>query len=158
MAVRTEILTYYTKEREMKKARQRFLMLRALLLEERNSELLEMLEAVLEQCRRYVESVIKMEARAAEIKKKYGNDPVAWRLEIEPVDEARRLSHNSLIAHLEAFNRNCTKKYGWQPKGRIPVGGVFTLDPNVLSDPYSLVSRTEIANWAFYLVLGMGTA
>ncbi len=159
MVIRETILSYYAGEKvKISKAVERYRQLRELLQENGDKELLEMLDDVVSACRRYVEAVIKMEYKAMMIKKKYGTeDPLAWKMEIEPADRDRRVAHDALISYLEAFNRNAAKRYGWEPEGRIPIGGIFTLDPDFLSDPYSKRSRGAIANWAFYLTLGLDT-
>ncbi len=156
MVIRGQVLGYYANQAEISKATQRYRELKELFMRQKDTELLEMLDDVVRACRRYVEAVIRMEYKAAEIKKRYGAEPGPWKLEIEPLDQNRRIAHDALIAHLEAFNRNAAKKYGWQPEGRIPTGGIFALDPDLLSDPSSKQSRGEIANWAFYLSIGLG--
>lgn len=157
MVLRKEILAYYVgNKEEIKKAVERYRTLKTIIEQSKDDTLQDMLRDVVNAARRYVEAVIRMEYKAREVKQVYGDDPIAWKLEIEPADEARRVAHDALIAYLEAFNRNAAKKYGWEPEGKIPVGGLYSRDPDDLTHPASARSRNRIADWAFYLVIGLG--
>lgn len=64
---------------------------------------------------------------------------------VKEMDEARRMSHESLISNLHCCNRYLFNKFG----DEIPVGGVYSLPPESIRD------RSAIGDWAGYLVEAM---
>jgi hypothetical protein len=111
------------------------------------------LESLVDSCSRYVEAVVRMEIEAAIVKATTPGDPAAWKAAVGPLDQARSTTHDGLIDRLLAFNAAASSRYGWEPEGRIPVGGAFTLSPDILSAPEA--RRAEIGDWAYFLTLGL---
>lgn len=132
------------------RARERFLEITALL--KADPEFLDQLHTLVGACRRYVSCVVRMESELLLSKQTHLDDPRGWQAHVGSLDYARKVAHDSLISQLIAFNRASAERHGWSPEGRIPVGGLFTLDPSCLGPS---VDRSTIGDWALYLVLGL---
>jgi hypothetical protein len=135
---------------QLVRARERFLDISAILKDD--SESLGQLHALLGACRRYVSCVVRMESELLLSKQTHLGDLRGWQAHVGSLDQARKVAHDSLISQLLSFNRTSADRYGWSPEGRIPVGGLFTLDPSCLGPS---VDRSVIGDWALYLVLGL---
>lgn len=93
-------------------------------------------------CSRYVESVVNFEVEAKALK--LGR---ITKKDLEHTDAVRKSAHDALISNVTIFNRKVSKKYGWQARGgKIPPGGIFSLDPLLMKD------RKSFTRWAFLLV------
>jgi hypothetical protein len=127
-----------------------------ILKQENDGELLGMLDSLLILCRQYIRSVIQMEAVREKLLRRYvqyREYAAAETIELLPLEITRRDLHNRLIHLLIEFNSALGRKYGWKPEGKIPLGGIFTLDPAYLSQPFDW--RAKIADWAYYLIQGI---
>jgi hypothetical protein len=142
---------------EIKKAGQRYAEIRQILAQEKDKELLGMLDSLVNLSRQYIRAVIEMEAVREKLMRRYVHYKdyhAAEMYELMPLEIRRRDLHNSVIHLLINFNSELGQKYKWKPEGKIPIGGIFTLDPAYLAQPFDW--RAKIADWAYLLIQGLG--
>ncbi len=142
---------------EIKKAGQRYVEIQQILEQEKDKELLGKLESLVRLCRQYIRAVIEMEAKREKLMNRYvtyREYSEVERYELMPLEIGRRELHNALINLLIDFNSELGQKYKWKPEGKIPLGGIFTLDPAYLAQPFDW--RAKIADWAYLLIQGIG--
>lgn len=125
---------------KVKKAGERYELIHKFLEDKKDNDSLDFLDSLVENCKNYVNYVVNMEKQIQFIK--FRSEEWEMREKIEELDKNRRIFHESLISKLLSFNRYLFKKYD----DKIPVGGIFTLDPESIRDRYS------VADWAGYLV------
>lgn len=125
---------------EVKKAGERYELIRKFLIDQKDKDCLELLEDLLKSCENYVNYVSSMERRIKLIR--FRSEEWEQREQIEELDKNRRIYHDSLITKLHVFNRLLFKKYD----DKIPIGGIFSLDPDLIRDRYT------VADWAGYIV------
>ena len=70
--------------------------------------------------------------------------PEEYQRNIKNFDQRKRISHEALISQLAIVNRYVFKNNNL--KGRVPIGGIYSLDPN------TIVNRNMVGDWAYYLV------
>lgn len=102
-----------------------------------------LLEKLVESAERYFGSVVKMEARLKMAR--FRLDGEELRDLTETLDRNRRMAHEALISNLHIFNRYVIKEFGKD----VPVGGVFSKDPESIRD------RVAIADWAGELLCAL---
>ncbi|MEW5897062.1 MAG: DUF3232 domain-containing protein [Nanoarchaeota archaeon] len=124
-----------------KEAYNRFMQLRDFLERQTDNKGLDLLTELVDKAAGYVESIV-----CASLFRTY--------LEVERMihelkerDQRRRIAHEALIAQLHATNRYLFQTYGIGKD--IPAGGVFSLTPEAIKN------RTQVGDWAGYLVLGL---
>ncbi|GEM_PF-2358972 len=117
---------------------------------------LELLNDLIKNCKNYVHAVVQNFLKSEELKNATPGQKMIIRMDISSLDEARRISHNALISRIEMINRYVSQKYGWQSAGgKIPIGGIFSLSPDVLQNPYAEGLRRIVGDWAFFLYIGL---
>lgn len=133
-----------------KKALSRYFLIKKILEKNDDNQLLNLLNILLNSIKRYIELVCNFGINMALIRKETGSTGKIYQEKVVELDKNRKIAHDSLIANLTSFNRNLGKKYGWETNdGEIPLGGIYTLDPNYITN------RKEIGRWAWFLVLGL---
>ncbi len=129
-------------DKEKDAAMERFNFFVELFEENKDKEGKRYLNEIKSNCARYVEAVVNFEVEAKALKK-----GTITKKDLENTDAARKSSHDSLISNVTIFNRIVSKKYGWKAKGgKIPPGGIFSLDPLYMKD------RESFTRWAYLLV------
>lgn len=133
---------YNCSNKDKKKARERYDFFVELFEENNDKQGKDNLEEVKKNCARYVEKVVNsiVEAQAFKAGKISKKD-------MTEIDDQRKHAHDVLISNVLLFNRTVAKKYGWEAKGgKIPEGGIFTLDPEYIH------VRAAFTDWAYLLV------
>ena len=107
---------------------------------------LKLLNELVNKVTEYIRSVTRMELIKAQM----------FRLNDEQLGETlmqrdynRKMSHEAVISQLTAMNRFLFRNY--EAGEEIPYGGVFSLNPQLLSP----MNRKAVADWAGYLVMGL---
>lgn len=130
--------------KEVKKAGERYALIHKFLIDKNDNFGLELLDDLIDACKRYAEFVSSMEKRIQLIKYKEESWDVANR--IEELDKNRRIIHDALISKLYALNRYLFKTYK-----EIPISGIYSLDPETIRD------RAVIGDWVGYLTEYLAT-
>lgn len=97
---------------------------------------------LLSKCVDYVKMVIEFEA--LERFGRYELDGDIYKKEIASLDTSRRIAHDALISDLHIVNRALFS--GKNLRGKIPIGGIYSLDPDTIRN------RDLVAQWAGLLV------
>ncbi len=155
MASRDDVISPYAhRTQDIKDAAERYLFLERFLAERHDDELLRELRSIREICIRYINAIVAHKHKLERIAYDEENKPLDLQRAIELADQSRKATHDALIDCIIIFNRTISKKYGWQSQGgKIPVGGVYTLDPRCLS--HTKDCRSVVGDWAVCLIIGL---
>lgn len=107
---------------------------------------------LVDKCVRYIDVTSIVEAHSKMLRSGRftgGEDRLNLQRASESLDMSRRTAHNALISQLIIVNRYAAHKEKIQ--NEILPGGIYSLDPRHLNDPYSYDSRVKIGDWAKYL-------
>lgn len=130
---------------EKKKAYERYMFFNALFNAEHDDKGNLLLFDIRDDASKYIEAVVNLEVESRAFKK-----GTITKEDLMDTDRARKVSHDALITNLSIFNKYVSKKYGWQASGgKVPPGGLFTLDPLYIND------RNAIKTWAWFLVASL---
>jgi hypothetical protein len=102
-----------------------------------------LLEKLLESAERYFQCVVSMERKVRLARFRLEGQDL--RDLIQSLDTNRRLAHNTLIDNVAILNRYLFREFG----GEIPVGGIFSKDPEAIRD------RAVIGDWAGELLYSL---
>lgn len=134
---------------EVKKAKDRYMYIRKLLVEENDNNGLALLNNLIKSALRYVEVVIDFETTVNIMYKENGVNKETQKI-VEDLDRSRRSAHNTLIDNLAIVNRYLAKNYDWETNGgEIPIGGIYSLDPVTISD------RKKVGDWSKYIITAL---
>lgn len=106
---------------------------------------LKLVQGLVVKCSEYIQIVVVSEEIMALQKFRKETDMEVME-EFRRLDRLRKIKHDALISQLVIVNR-----YLFKTKilnGKIPFGGIFSLDPVLLKN----LDRNRIAEWAGYLV------
>ncbi len=131
--------------KESEKALERYKLIVDLLTEINDKRGLSLVKELAEKCITYINLITSMELNIKILRFREASRE-EYQASITNMDKNKRLAHNALISQLTIVNRYLFKHENL--KGKIPVGGIFSLDSNRITD------RRVVGDWAFYLVEG----
>ena len=145
MSLLAERFMEHQSEDQAKKAANRYLDLHVLFRSQNDKDNLELLEDIATSANDYTTFVAKLGAEGQPRTKE----------DVGTMDQSKHNMHNGLISRVISGNTNFFRTY----KRKIPVGGIYTLDPEHISilakNNRDLFARAKIAEWAGYLVAGI---
>jgi len=101
-----------------------------------------LIQELVAKCAEYIKTVRTM-VSFTQIER-FRLEPEEYQAGLTERDSRRRAAHNALIAQLHIVNRNLLAEKAL--KAKIPVGGIYSLDPRTMED------RRAIGTWAGYLI------
>lgn len=126
-------------------AYQRYLLVKNFLSENQDAGGLEVLEALVENGREYIVSVVNLESRIKLLKEEFGETSLRYQDLSYYLEVDRTEKHNSFLSTLKALNIYLQREYE-QTKELIPNTGIFSEDYSNMND------RRVVSNWAWFLV------
>ena len=119
-----------------------------ILKELNDSRGLKLIQELVDKCARYIDIASIAEAHSKMLRSGNfagGEGILDVQRASENLDRNRKLAHDALISQLIIVNRYISSKKD------IPLGGIYSLDPRTLIEPYEYDSRVKIGDWAKYL-------
>ena len=129
-------------------AYQRYLSVKNFLSENQDLGGLEILDALVENGKEYIVSVVNLEARIRTLKEEFGETSIRYQDLSYSLEVDRTEKHNSFLSTLKALNIYLQREYE-QTGDLIPKAGIFSEDYSNIND------RRIVSNWAWFLVSGV---
>lgn len=129
-------------------AYQRYLSVKNFLSENQDLGGLEILDAVVQNGKEYIVSVVNLEARIKNLKAEHGETSLKYQDLTYSLEVDRTEKHNSFLSTLKALNIYLQREYE-QTKELIPNTRIFSEDSSNIND------RRVVSNWAWFLVSGV---
>ncbi|HLC22726.1 MAG TPA: DUF3232 domain-containing protein [Candidatus Nanoarchaeia archaeon] len=109
---------------------------------EKKGMYIKLISDLVSYCAEYVRIIIEVEAFT-----QFGRHALetkVYQKEMIEYDKRRKIAHEALLSQLYIVNRALLKEE--LLKGKVPIGGIYSLNPDTIRD------RNSVSDWAGYLV------